>query len=286
MPAIRGIKVQTDFRKFLQDEFLARSERNKQYSLRAFSKMLGIGSSDLSKLINLKRRATAKLIIRLANPLELSKAQVNHFLKHVGSADSGVEAATQFRDLNADVFRIVADWYHFGILELMKLPDFSQEPAWLAKRLGISSVAVNIATERLIRVGFLKVNTDGTWSDGVGPTSMLSNFRSSQARRHLQEQILDLARAALQKVPITEREQSAVIMAIDSTRMSEAKALIDRFRRDMVALLAAPDAKKNRLAVLNLSLFPVNPEEPVKPKQSDATKRYLEQTPQVPEDLH
>lgn len=249
--------MQSDFRKFLQDEFLLRSERNKQYSLRAFSKQLGIGSSDLSKLINLKRRATPKLIRRLAPTLGLSKSQILHFLKRT-EIDTDLPEQIKFRDLSADTFRIIADWYHFGILELMKIADFCTDSQWIGRQLGISPVAVNIAVERLIRVGFLKIDDQGNWHDAVGPTSMISSFRSTQARKNLQEQILDLAKNSIHKVSIKEREQSAVIMAIDSTKISEAKILIDKFRTDMIALLAAPKLVKDRVAILNLSLFPVN----------------------------
>jgi uncharacterized protein (TIGR02147 family) len=249
--------MQSDFRRYLQDEFLLRSERNKQYSLRSFSKHLGIGSSDLSKLINQKRRATPKLIHRLASPLNLSRAQVQHFVKYCENPEVEKDNV-RFKSLSIDTFRIIADWYHFGILELMKLPNFSTDAHWLGKYLGISPVAVNIAVERLVRVGFLKIDENGVWHDSVGPTTMLSDYKSTKARRQLQNQILDLAKDSLQKVPITEREQSAVIMAIDSSKMAEAKIIINKFRKDMIELLANPAGNKDRLAILNLSLFPVN----------------------------
>ncbi len=160
--------------------------------------------------------------------------------------------------MSIDTFRIIADWYHFGILELMKLPNFSTDPHWIAKYLGISPVAVNIAIERLVRVGFLKIDDEGRWYDSVGPTTMLSDYKSTRARRHLQSQILDLAKDSLQKIPITEREQSAVIMAIDSSKMADAKVIINKFRKDLIELLAVPGGSKDRLAILNISLFPVN----------------------------
>lgn len=277
--------MHSDFRKFLQDEFLRRSERNKQYSLRAFAKVLGIGSSDLSKLINLKRRATPKLIQRCAVPLGLSKAQIAYFTKHADDPSGEADETIQFRNLSADTFRVIADWYHFGLLELMKLPDFSQDPQWLSRRLGISPVAVNIAVERLIRVGFLRVDEQGAWRDCVGPTSMLSSFKSSQARKHLQSQILNLAQESLENVPITEREQSAVIMAIDSSRMAEAKALIDKFRTDMIRVLAGPQVAKDRLAILNLSLFPIYPQS-IDTAASDDTLTNFANSQEINEELH
>lgn len=253
--------MHSDFRRYLQDEFVNRSERNRRYSLRAFAKALNIGSSDLSKILANKRGITPKLVRRLAEPLKLSDTQVRLFVNSLKNTNATSSEETNFRNLSDDTFRIVADWYHFGILELMKLSSFQADVNWIAKQLQLSPVAVNIAIERLQRVGFILVNSDGSWRDGVGPTSMISNFRSTKARRHLQQQVLELAVNALDNVPITEREQSAVIMAIDSSRLEDAKRLIDKFRRDLIAVLAGPNSNKDRVAILNLSLFPATPKD-------------------------
>lgn len=254
-----------DFRRHLQDEFLRRTERNRRYSLRAFARQLGIGSSDLSKVLNDRRAVTAKLIDRLAVPLELSPAQVRGFHNGILARKTPSVSASQitFKALSDDTFRLVADWYHFGILELMKLPTFREDPAWIAKQFNVSVIAVNVAVERLKRLGFIVEDAEGKWMDGVGPTSIVSDRKSTKARRMLQSQVLELAQKSLDSVPLEEREQSAVIMAIDTKKIPEAKKIIDQFRRDMITLLAGSQAKKNRVAVLNISLFPVSDDQMV-----------------------
>ncbi|MGK5084878.1 DUF4423 domain-containing protein [Bdellovibrionota bacterium FG-1] len=39
--------------------------------------------------------------------------------------------------LTSDQFHAVAEWTHFAILSLIKLPGFQEDPEWIAGRLGI-----------------------------------------------------------------------------------------------------------------------------------------------------
>jgi uncharacterized protein (TIGR02147 family) len=257
------------FRLHLQDEYLKRTQRNGQYSLRAFALALGVGSSDLSKIMRGARRVTPGMIQRLAVPLGLSKAQVKYFVAN----ESGEKpAATQFSDVGTDTFRVISDWYHFAILELMKLPTFEPSPHWLAKQLSISVIEARLAVERLERVGFLQRLPD-RWIDCVGPTMALSSYRTTTARKKLQKQILAQAAAAIDNVEFHEREQSSVIMAISSSKMAQAKEIVSRFRKEMIDLLAAKDSEKDQLAILTISLFPVT--QSAEGASYVATKRHL-----------
>ena len=49
-------------------------------------------------------------------------------------------AVPEYQQLQMDTFRVISDWYHFGILELTYLKSFKSDPRWIAKALGITEI--------------------------------------------------------------------------------------------------------------------------------------------------
>src|SRR5436305_266178 len=142
----------------LHTELQKRRVRNERYSLRSFARALGLSPAFLSKVMNGKKsvgEATfQKIAIRLAidpEQADLLKARLPGF-KAPGLAFSPVEA---------DQFRFISDWHYFAILEALTLEDGDPSPAWLARRLGISENRVELALDRLLRLGLLQKDARG-----------------------------------------------------------------------------------------------------------------------------
>jgi uncharacterized protein (TIGR02147 family) len=64
--------------------------------------------------------------------------------------------------LGLDAFHLIADWYHYAILELCTCEDFEPRAEWVAERLGITANETELALERLQRLGLLEI-TKGRW---------------------------------------------------------------------------------------------------------------------------
>jgi uncharacterized protein (TIGR02147 family) len=253
-----------DFRRHLQDELAARCEHNSRYSLRAFAQCLGIGSSDLSKLIRQKRRLTDVTLVRLATRLGLTPDEIEPYREALRqsptrvSARAGATAAgDDYRQLSTDTFRLLGDWYHMAILELIKVRGFQPSEKWVARRLRISASEVNIAVQRLTRLGLLEITADGRWVCLEGSTTSVSNEYTDAAKKRLQRQILGKAAQALDDVPFADRDQSAILMAVNRKHLPAAKDMIRDFRRRLCALLEEGDDKEE-VYYLTVSLFPVS----------------------------
>jgi transcriptional regulator with XRE-family HTH domain len=65
-----------DFRQYLREELARRCQKNTQFSLRGFARMLEIEPSSLSKLLNGKRRITEAMLVRLAQKLNIPGADL------------------------------------------------------------------------------------------------------------------------------------------------------------------------------------------------------------------
>jgi uncharacterized protein (TIGR02147 family) len=240
------------FRIFLQQELVRRCRSNSKYSLRSFARTLDVSPSALSAILSAKRALTTKMIKRLALKLDLNLEEINQF---VSAAKTEV---VTFQQVTLDTFAIISDWYHYAILELIRVKSFKPDKTWIASALGITRNEVNMATDRLERVGLLKIQTDGRWVDtsfGGNATNIERNLTSS-AQRKLQKQILEMSIKALEQVPIEHREHSSITMAINPLDLPLAKEKIKAFRRELMNSLEQT-SEPTQVYNLGVSLYPV-----------------------------
>lgn len=242
-----------DFRGLLQSTLISRCRDNAQYSLRAFAKFLSIEPSSLSKILNGKRSITPKMYERLAKAMNLSDKDYDfyHPLKQQTLSRQEIE----YRQLTADSFQFISDWYHYAILELLHINNFRQDFTWIARTLGISKSQVEDAIDRLFRLGFIKEDESGKWLDSAGKISTVGNEFSTVAFRNLQKQVLRMAIEAMDTVNMNKRDQSSITMAIDSSKIPQAKEIIKRFRRELCELLEA--GSRDEVYNLAISLYPI-----------------------------
>jgi uncharacterized protein (TIGR02147 family) len=246
-----------EFRTLLRETMINRTKSNPAYSLRAFAKHLQFEPSFLSKLLSGKRNFTEGVILKLASRLSLDPELTSRYVERAREAKPSKVPKTQiYRELELDQFRIVADWYHYAILELLLLKNFRANPSWIAKKLGISKFEAESALERLIRAKMIRQNSE-TFVNTPDNHTTLKNAFSDIAFRKLQEQILRQALQALENTPIEERDQSSMTMAIDKSLLPEAKKRIRAFRRQLTAFLQENKRPKDEVYQLSISFFPV-----------------------------
>lgn len=241
---------QEEFLTFLGSELTRRIRQNPRYSLRSFAKHLGIEPSFLSKILTRKRKLTTRTIDRMSQKLGISM--------------ENKESALTFSPLNSDQFALISDWYHFAILELTELKNFSSTPASIASKLGISKQEAKEATERLIRLGHLSRDKNGTLRNSSGRLTTTTNPFTTVAFRNLQRQILQKAIEALDQYDLSVRDQSSITVATNENLLPEAKRRIQRFRRSLLQFLDQTPKEKNSVYNFSLSLYPVTTIHPTK----------------------
>jgi uncharacterized protein (TIGR02147 family) len=252
-----------DFRLFLQAELAQRCKRKTSYSLRAFARALETDVSSLSKMLSGQRPIGRLVVKRLGRRLGLPPHQIEFYASqaasetpHAASAPSS-DSTGSYASLNLDVFEMISDWYHYAILELTRLDTFTPDPKWIARVLGISVHLVNGAVERLQRLELLEIDGD-RWTDQSEDwklTTVASDF-TAPALRNLQRQILEKALEALEEIPMPLRDQSSMTMAIDSSKLTEAKAKIKKFRRELAQFLSRGEVR-DQVYNLGISLYPL-----------------------------
>lgn len=226
--------------------------------MRAFAKVLRIENSALSKILRGRRRLTRSMLFNLASRLSLGPNEIASFERHLLESEKNRGEGTvpvKYEQLTLDAFSVISDWYHYAILELTRLQHFRSEPKWVASVLDISPVEVMAAAERLMRLGLMTTNENGQWQVVANNTTVNNNFTDA-AFRKFQRQVLEKAILSLEQVPIEERDQSNMTMAIDSHRLPEAKEMIKSFRRKLTQFLEASPTK-DQVYQLSISLYPL-----------------------------
>jgi uncharacterized protein (TIGR02147 family) len=265
------------YRDLLNREFAARCARNPHYSLRAFARDLKFLPSRLSDVMNGRQGLSAASATHLAHRLSLSKTECQWFAASVESQHArsqarrvsaqktleAMEANSRYRRLRDDVFAVVADWYHFAILELVSVSDFQPTPEWIGRKLGITPAVAALAVERLISVGLLR-REGGTLVATSSFVASPDEIPSEAVKRHHQ-QILEKSATALVHQPVAEREFSANTVAIDPADLPAIKADLKRFRRrfEQKYRKSANRTHVYCLASQFFSLTPNTQEEPV-----------------------
>ncbi|MBC7464559.1 MAG: DUF4423 domain-containing protein [Bdellovibrio sp.] len=221
--------------------------------------------STLSEVLNGKYGLSKKRIAQVVAALQLSSEQAQHFADLVqkehgrnvqdrGAAQERVISRVNFSEhsISLDSFKLVADWYHMALLELIALPDFKNEISFIAKRLVISEKNASDALERLERLGLLEKTDQGLRV--TDDFSAVGDETPSQAIRRYHTQLLEKSIFALETVPVQEREMSSTVFKINKEDLPEAKKKLVKFRREFSVLLSKSE-NKNDVFCLGIQYF-------------------------------
>ncbi|MGE0431978.1 MAG: TIGR02147 family protein [Planctomycetota bacterium] len=259
-PPARPESDATRFRLYLQAELARRCATNPQYSLRAFALDLDIDHATLSQLLRGKRTMTAATIERLGARLKLGAATIRAYIDHEQSSAAhdrdGDPDAPAVRQLANDAASLISDWYHYAILELVRLDSFRPDSRWIARVLGITVDEVNVAVSRLLHLDLLQMAAPDRWIDKSGHFTADMNGFAAIAVQRLLDQVNRLARHAIDRVPDDQRAHSSTTIAINSARLPEALDAITTFHATFAQLIER-DARRDDVYQLEINLFPL-----------------------------
>ena len=157
--------------------------------------------------------------------------------------------------LNVDQFRLIADWTHAAVLELIQVSDFKPCLKWMAKSLGdhITESMLQSVIERLIRLELIEQKEDGTFRRIPATFIDVKNKGKNTAIRKYHRQMITKALDAIDEQTNDERVLSGVTLAIDKSKIDEIRDLFDQFRRK-VSSLSTPNSC-NEVYQFNIQAF-------------------------------
>lgn len=248
---------------YLNHFFHARKERNPRYSLRSFARDLHLAPGTLSLLLKGKRPLTLEKAREMVEYLKLENSEKDAFLKKVEEEQvvrrtasiAGLKRLQEkynFQRIQGDQLKLIKNWYHLGILNIVKLPQFKNDPQWMAKSLGVSESKINGGLTRLKRLGLLE-EENGSLKRSDRPLETPTDIPSRYIRS-FHKSVIERSLESLEKDDVMERDMSSIMFCADTKKIEEAKRRIRIFRKELAAFLE--EGEGDRIYSLNIQLFP------------------------------
>jgi uncharacterized protein (TIGR02147 family) len=261
-----------NYRGFLRDIYSYMNARDKKFSFRYFARISGFKSHSFLRLImdgksNLSSRSTDQLVKALKFNAEeahffKSLVQLNQATTH---EERNVHAKALLKSktyreiypLSESQYRYFACWYYSVIREMVGLPQFREDAAWIASRTRpvITPAKANEAIASLLQLGLLQRDEAGRLQQATKVVSTPSEVSSAYIANWHKEYIKKGAES-IETVPRENRDVSAVTLAFAPENVAQVKELIANFRQELVQL-ALQQPLREELYQLNIQFFPL-----------------------------
>jgi uncharacterized protein (TIGR02147 family) len=257
---------------FLRAVFDGCKQAMTQYTYADFSEALGLGSNNANLVINGRRQLTPKTGAKVAEALELVREQRQYFLalvdyfraKTQADKDSAYQKMLRAKskalpnELSRNQLAFFNHWCNAAIVELLRLPEASDQPEWIIKSLQpkLSLPEVKASLQLLTELGYLVpdaalgrlVPSDSVYSTG--------NEVRGMAVYRFHHQMLGLASIALDEVDADEREISALTIAATPEMRQRLKQMIVQFRKQIIEMSDGIE-QPSEILQINFQLFPI-----------------------------
>lgn len=262
-----------DYRAFLRDYYQQQKVEGSHFSFRAFAKRAGIRSFNFLQLVMKGQRdLSAEMAGHFARGCGLKSHEAEYFCELVafGQAKTSEERNRAYERLGRfRQFRAAhklepaqaayyGTWYIPAIRELAMLPDFIEDPKWIAGTLrpSISPSQAREAVDTLCELGLLVRDVDGK----LRQTNSLVTTGPGPLGHHVvnyHRVMLEQAARALDDVPREERDISALTLCVSERSFQQLKQRIEAFRQELLQL-AELDGPPDHVVQLGFQLFPLS----------------------------
>ncbi len=246
------------FKEFLSTEFIKRTRLNARYSQRAFARDLRLSPGELSELLRGKRHLTTKMAAKIGQSLGLSGFERQQLFAWVQNEDLDVDTLREKKVLKEDIalFELITDPVTNAIFCLTDVDDFKLNSNWIAKRLGIRVLEVEMALKKLER--FQVIERKGR--DLVINYSKLSSPGEvpSESVRKLHHYYLDQAQRAIDLQHINSRHLNGLSFALALKDLPLIKKEISAFVEHIANKYSKKQKKKDAIYHLESALFRID----------------------------
>jgi uncharacterized protein (TIGR02147 family) len=265
----------TSYRDFLRDELAERISRNPAYSLRAMALQLGITGSSLCEVLKGRHHFSTERAGEIAESMGLDPQEAQYFIllvqherakkedarQRLAERIEGIRAQRKSSvDLSLDHFRMISDWYHYGIRALTELEGFRFTPANVARKLGITIIEAEAAIDRLLKLELLEPEPGrpGRYRKAKGNLKAQS-VAPNVALRKYHRQLLEKALESIEGQEPGQRLLQTQVLALSPEDLPEADRLTDEYFAQ-IAALSKKSRRKTEVYCLGSQLFRVSRE--------------------------
>lgn len=256
------------YRSYLFEEYRRRSSVNASYSLRAYARDLDLSPSRLSEIFSRKNGLSCQNAARIAGVLKLEGPDREVFetsvqASHARSAKQRAEARSRLLkilqrpkefQIRHDEFRLISDWCHLAILELLSLKGFVLSPRAVSEKLGISVPEAKAAIDRLLRLGWIQMVRDRPVVAEAFRT-INSPSAASKALRSFHAQMIRKAERSIEFQRTEDRDLHGLLLAVEKKNLPKAKKLLYEFCKEFNHQVGSKPGDGEAVYALTLQFF-------------------------------
>jgi len=234
----------SDFRTYLFEAFQERRARNSAYSLRAFARDLKLSPSRLNDVLKGRYGLSPNAARGIAKKLNLTESEVDQFCNLVMAKHSRIQKerksaaallekskkSLKEKQIDNDQFKLMSDWYHLAILELVGLRDRQHSAQAFSMRLGESEDKIQDAIDRLMRLGLLR-KEEGGYKAQQDYTMINAGLVPSRLVRRFHSQIMSKAMNSVEGHAPETRLLNTLVLAVEKDKLPRAQELINEFKK-------------------------------------------------------
>ncbi|WP_412463114.1 TIGR02147 family protein [Halobacteriovorax sp. RT-2-6] len=256
---------------YLRDTWLKKKELNPNFSIRSWAQKLGITShSQLHQVLNGKRNLPSKYIMTIARDLKLEAEEADYFEKLVKlqAAKSEEEKLFYLNSIQrnnetlevyeVDNYELIRNPLNFFILELFCLIDADLTPIKIQKLLihNYPLTEIRKSVELLTKLEML-ILKDGSYRK-AHETVFTANDIPNIAKQEYHKNIAELAKEAVEKQDVKDREFSGFTFGIRVENLPQAKEELRKFREEFSQKFIEKDFEGNQLYHLAINFFAIS----------------------------
>lgn len=230
-----------DYLEFLIDWTNYLKDQEKGFSLRKIAKEAGIASGYLPMCFSRKRKLSDKFFDKIKPLLRLSTKEIRYLdlLKIIAESEVAkdrVQALTDLQKLKdykdshhseLEAHQYLSRWYYVAIRELVNLPEFRNEPAWIQERLRgrISQKQIIEGVQFLLKYDFILKDDSGQFRVAEKQLSCHEGvYKISLGEFH--RQMLDIAKISIDDVSREERLLLGHTVALSKDQYEKIQAIL------------------------------------------------------------
>lgn len=259
-----------DARNYLREELHLRQSRRPQYSMRAFARDLEISPSFLCEFLAGRQGLSKERAVWITQKINLAPAQREHFWDLIEAKFARTEQAKKVARvrvlqrtkndksrLSLDRFHLIADWYHFALLEIITLPESNYSHEELSQILHISVENVDSGIKRLLSLGLIEEAPTGSKNRYLAKDELTSTEEdgANHAVQIAHQQLLRMHAEAVERKSIKERESLSVTFSLSQSDWEDARTELKQAIVGVLSKFGASKKPKDQVAVFSMQMM-------------------------------
>lgn len=250
---------------FLKNEYDSRKIRNTQYSIRAFSRDLGLSPAFLVQLLNGSKRISIDKAAKIAENLSFNEerfnlliniVQISHIsdeeTKHLLEEKLKRKLSTEpnFQEISEIQFRLVSKWYMSAVIELVDLKNGKINAEIIADLLSLKIRDAQEILDDLVKIGILE-KSKGFYSK-TNHYFRISEVPSRYIKKY-HRSMISKAERSLDTQKFDQRDITGCTLSFNKQNINEVKELIKDFRQKILKF--SEQSNCNSIYQLNVQFF-------------------------------